>query len=265
MQRFRTAFVGTFVLVFVLASVLMAAPAWAWTPKTQVSIAESAAQLAPPDLLRQIAKHRVKFREGVVGAFQDGRPERHYKDASGRGSVDAAWLQEADAAIAAIEAHRPFEEIVYRLGVMSHYLADANNPLNTNSQDRMEPQFFADFARYAESAEVRFRPVFYGIRPELKTSATLAPLMTDTLERGRRLYPLVGKEYRRFEAIDGRRNFDDRSTAFGVAALAYSHAVTDVAEALREIWIRAGGADTRPYVPERGTLLVAVPRAGLDP
>jgi hypothetical protein len=126
----------------------------------------------------------------------------------------------------------------------------------------MEPRYFADFARYMESTEARLRPVFYGLRPELETAPSLAPLMQEALERSRRFYPMVGREYRRFANIDGRRNFDDRSTAFGVAALAYSHAVTDVTEALRLIWLRSGGSDLRK-IPRRGEILVQVPRMGL--
>ena len=36
--------------------------------------------------------------------------------------------------------------------------------------------------------------------------------------------------------------FDDRSTAFGVASVCYSHAVTDVANLQVFIWKEAGGS-----------------------
>lgn len=239
----------------------LALPTWGWTPASQLSIAESAAQLAPPDLLRQIAKHRKEYREGVVAAFRDRDPSRHYKDPTGRGTLDTTWLAEVDGAIAAIRTHRPFADVAFRLGTVSHYLADANFPLNTSSADGREPEYFADFARYLESAEPRVQAVFYGIRPQLVRSPSLQPLLSETFTRSRGLYSLVGREYRRFPTVDGRRNFDDRSTAFALAALCYSHAVTDVAEALRYVWIKAGGADSRTRLPERGKLLVRIPKA----
>lgn len=241
----------------------LAGPLAAWTPTSQLKIAESAAGLAPPDLKRQIARHRKEYREGVLDAFRDTDSHSHFKDPGGRGTLDQAWVREVEGVIAAIESHQSFSRVVYRLGRMAHFLADANNPLNSSSADPMEPEYFSDFSHYLESAEPRVQTVFYGLRADLAQGPSLAPMIRETLERSRGLYPLVGMEYRRYEAIDGRRNFDDRSTAFGIASICYSHAVSDLTEALRYIWLRAGGADTRSYVPPRGNLRVLVPRTPL--
>ena len=56
--------------------------------------------------------------------------------------------------------------------------------------------------------------------------------------------------------------FDDRSTAFGVGSLAFSHAVTDVTLVLRYIWLAAGGIDDRANLPAGGTRLTLLPRSG---
>jgi hypothetical protein len=96
--------------------------------------------------------------------------------------------------------------------------------------------------------------------PLLDARPDVSPLVASTLARGRRLYPLVGREYRRIGFARGVGNFDDRSTAFGVASLSFSHAVTDVVRVLRWIWIRSGGADDRPALPERGERLLRIPR-----
>jgi hypothetical protein len=237
-------------------------PAGAWTPASQLSIAESGAQLAPPDVVRQIARHREKFQEGVLAPFRSGTAERHGKNPDGTGTLDEVLLYEVHGAIQAIRAHRPFEEVVFRLGVVAHYVADANNPLNTSSNDPGEGRYFADYLRYMESAERRFQPVFYGLRPEVQEATTLAPLVEQALRRGRGLYPIIGREYQRVGSIDGRRLFDDRSSAYAVASLSYSHAVTDVAEALRFIWLKAGGGDARTALPKRGEQVMLVPRPG---
>jgi hypothetical protein len=48
-----------------------AAPAAAWTPGTQLTIGREAAALAPPDLARQIHKHKKVFEEGVLAPLPD--------------------------------------------------------------------------------------------------------------------------------------------------------------------------------------------------
>lgn len=240
-------------------SAAWAVPALAWTPNSQVEIAESAARLAPPDLLRQIAKHREDYHKGVLAAFEDGDPARHRQEEAG-GSLRATILYEAGGAVAAIRAHRTMEEIVYRLGVVSHYLADANFPLNTSAADPQEASYFADFARYLESTEPRIQTVFYGLRPAVQKASSLEAMLDQTFARSRGLYPRIGDEYRRVGTVDGRRLFDDRSTAFGVAALCRSHALTDIAEMLRWVWMQAGGADPRRGLPVRGEGLVLIPR-----
>jgi hypothetical protein len=244
-------------LVCLLGSAL---PAAAWTPVTQVTIAREAARLSPPDLARQIDKHRRAFEEGVTAPFSDADPGRHMKNTDGSGTLDRAALDAVAAAVAAIRGHQPFEEIVRRLGVASHYVADANDPLAASGADAEEGRYFADYLHYVEAAEPRFPLVFYGVQPGLEAKRDVSPLIASALRRGRELYPLIGLEYRRIGFASGIGLFDDRSTAFGAAALAFSHAVTDVTLALRYIWLTAGGIDDRVNLPAGGTRLTVLPR-----
>jgi len=237
-------------------------PAAAWTPATQVTIAREAARLSPPDLARQLEKHRHAFEEGVNAPFSDTDSSRHMKNPDGSGQLDRVLEAETAAAVEAIRAHKPFEEIVRRLGVVSHYVADADNPLAASADDPEEGRYFVDYLRYAETAEPRFPLVFYGLQPGLDGSRSLSPLTAAALKRGRELYPLIGREYRRIDFASGMGRFDDRSTAFGVASVAFSHAVTDVTLALRYIWLTAGGIDDRANLPAGGTRLTLLPRAG---
>jgi hypothetical protein len=73
---------------------------------------------------------------------------------------------------------------------------------------------------------------------------------------------MIGGEYRRIDFASGLGRFDDRSTAFGVASVAFSHAVTDVTLALRYIWLAAGGIDDRANLPAGGSRLMLLPRSG---
>ncbi|MEM7051071.1 MAG: hypothetical protein AAF604_15485 [Acidobacteriota bacterium] len=242
------------------ALLAVALPAAAWTPDTQVVIAREAARLAPPDLARQIAKHPQKLREGALAPFQDGDPQRHVANQDGSGRLDEVIAQEVATAIEAIERHAAFEEIVYQLGIVAHYMADANNPLNSSTADPQEGRYFADFARYLESAEPRLPVIFYGFRPGLEKEPDATGLARTALGRSRNLYPMVGREYRRISFGSGRKSFDDRSTAFGVASLAFSHAVDDAARVMRYIWLKAGGGDFRRGLPEGGKRLLRLPR-----
>lgn len=240
---------------------LLSSQAVAWTPRTQSAIAREAARLAPPDLARQIEKHRRAFEAGVQAPFQDSDPDRHRKDPDGSGTLDRVLLAEVEAAIAAIREHRPFEEIVRRLGTVSHYMADANNPLAVSGTDPEESRYFVDYLRYAETAEPRFPLVFYGVPASMDRRKDIKPIFAEALRRGRQVYPMVGREYRKIGFASGIGRFDDRSTAFGVASVAFSHAVTDVSLVLRHIWIAAGGADDRSGVVSAGTRLLLLPRA----
>jgi hypothetical protein len=247
--------------LLVLAGALLAAPAAAWTPATQAAIAREAARLTPPDLARQITRHKAEYQAGVQAPFSDTDALRHMKNPDGEGSLDGVIAAEVEGAIAAIRTHQPFAEIVRRLGTVSHFVADANNPLATSGDDPEEGRYFADFLRYAQSAEPRFPLIFYAATPALTAPRDLDALLALTLRRGRELYPTVGREYRRIDFASGIGLFDDRSSAFGVASVAWSHAVTDVALVLRYIWLRAGGADERSGLATAGDRLLLIPRA----
>jgi hypothetical protein len=148
-------------------------------------------------------------------------------------------------AIDAIVTHKPFAEVVYKLGVVAHFVADANNPLNSSDTDPDELAYFADYLRYVDSARKRYPIVFYGEGRDLRESADLGRLVGSSLHRSRDFYPMIGAEYERIGTIDGISLFDDRSTAFGIGSLSVSHAVSDIAAVLRYVWLQSGGGDQR--------------------
>ncbi len=222
---------------------LLATPVAAWTPSSQTSLALEAARLAPPDLRRQLDKYPKALQLGTIEPFRASPSEDHYWHKDGQGNLDQVLFAEVDAAIEAIQSHRPFREIVERLGRISHFVADANNPLNADGTDPEESKYFVDYLRYAQSAQPRFALVYYAEEPAVNTDREMRLMVYRALHRGREFYPLVGAEYRRIGFGPGVRLFDDRSTAFGVAAVAYSHALTDIARMYRYIWLAAGGTD----------------------
>ena len=248
------------VLLVLLAPLGAATPLAAWTPASQLAIAADAARFGPPDLYRQVARHAEDYRRGALSAFEDREPAHHMKNGARDGELDQVVLAEAQRAVELVRAHRPFAEVVFQLGRLAHYVADADNPLNTARFDPAEARYFRDYLQYVESAEARFAVVFYGLDPDLDRRGGLARMVERTLARGRALYPSIGREYQRIGFASGRLAFDDRSTAFAIAALSYSHAVTDVAGVLRWVWLAAGGADSRPTLPAAGGELLVMPR-----
>ena len=120
----------------------------------------------------------------------------------------------------------------------------------------------------APGARPRFAPVFYLGEPTVGSERDVRLLLLRALQRGRDFYPRVGDEYRRIGYGPGARGFDDRSTAFGVAAISFSHAITDVARVLRYVWMAGGGGDPRRELwSDAGTTragqgLLLLPRTG---
>lgn len=246
-----------FLLAASLAASFSPAPAGAWTPGSMNTIGEQAARLAPPDLHRQLARNRESFRIGLAKAYELS-PELRMKNEDGSGKLDAAALEAVEMAVRAVRDHRPFNEVAYRMGVAVHLVALANWPLATSAADRDEARYATDFDRYAESSEPRLRLVFYGFRQTLgkPDPRLLKATLDEAFARARRTYPLVGLEYRRIGFRSGLAGFDDRSTAYAISSLGYSHAVSDSAEVLRYIWLSAGGGDSRQRLPIRGQELV---------
>jgi hypothetical protein len=262
---YRIGFPSASVFLFVILAPLLAltrpAPARAWSEKSQLEIANAAARLAPPDLARQIDRHRADFRAGVTEPFRDRDRARHEKNADGSGKLDQVIADEAKRAVDYIRLHRPFADIVRQLGVVLHFVADANHPLYTSASDPREGVYAADFHRYVTSAEPRFAIAYYGVDIRLDRLAAIPAFVDRSLARSRALYPFIGTEYQRIGGKTGTAAFDDRSTAFGVAAVSFSRAITDCSSMLRLVWLEAGGADPLRRPPIDSDRIVKLQRS----
>jgi hypothetical protein len=245
-----------------LAAALAATgPAAAWSPRFQTELALEAARLAPPDLARQIERHHDEFARGVATPFSEPAV-RHVANPDGTGSLQAVIEEETERAVEMIRSLAPFDAVVHQLGVVAHYVADAHNPLNASDADGQEARIYADYLLYAERAEPRFPLVFYGFRAPFDRPEDVRRMAREAVAKSRGLYPLIGREYRRIGFASGAASFDDRSTAFGVTSIQFSRAASDIAQVLRYIWLRSGGADPRTALPVRGgDQLVRIPRS----
>src|SRR5204863_6607498 len=114
--------------------------------------------------------------------------------------------------------------VVQRLGTVAHLVADANNPFHVANDDPRMSASHSDFEQYFERRLTKFPTVFYGLDPRFR----LGTYLDRTFARSAKFYPLVRDEYFRDGTRRTSADFDDRSTAFGIASVSYSRAVTDL-------------------------------------
>ncbi len=253
------AFAGASIFVAVLGS----KPAAAWTPKTTVAIAEQALILAPPHLGRQLERYKSRFRDGVLAPFkQPGGTNQGL--ALAPDVLEQALVREAQNAIKAIEGHVSFDEVIFRMGFIASYMAAANYPLLGQVTSPTSPPYSADYPAFVKSAFPRFSVVFYGSGRMVESREALETLIESAFRRSREARPLISLEYERIGIPKGVELFDDRSTAFGVSSMAYSHAVSDVIAILRYIWLAAGGIDSNNLLPLDEDQLILLNPGGED-
>jgi hypothetical protein len=219
-------------LGIVLLVLFLPLAAQAWTPAADSRIAKKGADLAPPDLRMLIERFGPEYKTGLERARQeegnDAHRERRLRER----------LERETAAIAtSIRKGDPMATVVERLGGLAHLVADANNPFHVRDDNGRLNSSQEDYERYFERRMPKFPTVFYGLDRNFRLPAFL----DKTFARSAKFYPLVGEEYFRGGSRRTSAEFDDRSTAFAIAAVSYSRAVTDLVNLYYFIWKEAGG------------------------
>lgn len=206
-----------------LLFLFIAIPAGAWTRAADHRIALKSAELGPPDLRLVIEHFHDDYLRGVDLALGDEGSEIH------RARLRARIEAESRAIVQMIRTNKPMVQVVERLGILAHLAGDANNPFHLGDDAATR----ADFEQYFERKLTRFPMFFYGVDRRYALGAYL----DGTFARTAKFVPLIAEEYSRGSSA----TFDDRSTAFGVASVCYSHAVTDIVNLQYFIWKEAGG------------------------
>ncbi|HEY6844084.1 MAG TPA: hypothetical protein VI391_07950 [Thermoanaerobaculia bacterium] len=213
-----------------LLLLLIPTTAFAWTRTADQQIAYRAAQLAPRDLRSMIIRYHTQYYAGVDRALAEEGTDVH------RAHLRERIESEADDVVRLIRTRKPMQEVVFRLGMLAHFAGDANNPFHVATDPQVESSH-ADFEGYFERRMQRFPTVFYGLDPRF----ALPQYVDRTLNRTARFAPLMDEEYFRGGSRHTSADFDDRSTAFGVASICWSHAITDIVNLDYYIWRQAGG------------------------
>jgi hypothetical protein len=199
-------------LNFLLLFLALAIPAHALTDAADHRIALKGAELGPPDLHLVIQQFRNEYLRGVDTAPNVERPK-----------LRARIETEALAVVKMIRTNKPMVQVVEHLGMLARMVSDANNPMPGD----------ADFAHFVDSRLSRIPMVYYAVDRRVALGAYLDRAFARTAK----FVPLMEEEYTRGTSA----TFDDRSTAFGIASVCVSHAISDVANLQIFIWKEAGG------------------------
>ena len=238
-----------------LFAVLLFLPltAFAWTRTSDERIAEKSAMLAPPDLRLVLSHYDPSYKTGIERAeSEEGNETHHYFVLSRTGKLRERIEAETAKTISLLRSRESMADVVEHLGILAHLVADANNPFHVSNENPRLDLSYDDFEQYFERSLAKFPTVFYGLDDQPDVSTIVERAVTRT----QRFYPLMVSEYLTDDG--GRRtsaDFDDHSTAFGVASVCYSHAVTDLVNLYYYIWREAGG-DVRSATAMRSGNLV---------
>lgn len=236
----------------ILSVLLLPAVAHAWTPAAHTRIADKGAQLAPPDLRLLLERYSVEYRRGVL---DDHRPETELRHSfiveSRRGALRDQLQREIGDTIIHMRTGGPISDFVERLGRIAHLVSDVNNPFHVATDPARLMNSRSDFEAFLERRLERIPTVFYGLQWPLD----IRRYLDASLIRSAAWYPLLDEEYFRGGNRRSATEFDDRSTGFGIAALAYSHSVTDLVHVYYHIWQQVGGDVRSAGAMRRSNLL----------
>ena len=237
----------------ILVLFLVPLPAVAWTRVSDQRIADKAATLAPPDLAMVLQKFDGDYKHGLRRAeAEEGDATHHYFVLSRSGKLRERIDAETASAIKMIRRGDPMAKVVERLGVIAHLVADANNPFHVANDDSRLSLAQNDFEQYFERSLAKVPTVFYGLDDDDQPRR----ILEKTFARTRAFYPLLREEYFRGGSAHTSADFDDRSTAFGVASVCYSHAVTDLVNIYYYVWRKAGGDVRSAKLMRSGNLVL---------
>lgn len=215
-----------------------------WSGSTTSWVAWNAVGFFPPDLKRQVLLHEKRFDAGIRRGLTAPPAWR----AATPGNLEAALEGQVHHSVAALRKPVAMADLVEELGVLSVRVLDANDPLAVTHDDSLEPTYAGAYQAYVDSVRDRLRLVYYGQDRQLIDGGRVSGSVAAILHRSRNLYPFLGAEFYRTGSLRAWRELDDRSVAFGVAGVALSRGLTDLANFAAFIW-SSGGGFVPPPVP----------------
>ena len=205
----------------------------------------------PPDLARQVVKHKQDFARGAAAAAA-WPAEFHRPD--GVNGLAPTLVAQCERLVRALRSQASFSEVVAGFGTLAHLTLDLNAPFA--GAPPSDPYARA-FAAYQRSAAPRVQIVFYGQERALigGPRSSLEHYLRRRQSAAAGFTALVRYDLDRVGGPGRWPALDDRSTSFGVAAISLNHASSVFANVASWVWRQGGG-----MVPEvskgKGTILI---------
>lgn len=213
-----------------------------WSSETIRYVAWSSVEFFPDDLRRQVRRNYRRYDAGIQRGLEAPPSWR----AASPGSLSDALEAQAKHCADSLRQPVPLDDLVEELGVLAVRVLDASDPLAVSHDDPQEPRYAGAYRAYVDSVRERVRLVYYGQDADLINGQDLSGSIAEVLDRSRSLYPFVAEEFFRTGTLRDWRTFDDRSVAFGVAAISLSRGLTDLANLASYVWRSGGGLIPTP-------------------
>jgi hypothetical protein len=239
---------------------LLAACGLGWSGSTVRWVAWSAVEFYPPDLARQVRRYHERYDAGI----QRGLSAPPAWRAAAPGRLREALTSQVERCATSLRRPVPMADLVEEIGVLAVRVLDANDPVAVGHSDVREVQYAGSYVKYVDSLHGRLRLVYYGQDPSLALRGNVDSAVTSTLARSEGLYPFVGQEFFRTGTLRDWHELDDRSVAFGVAAISLSWGLTDLANFTSWVWRSGGGLvpTPRPTPPGHVGPTITLPLSG---
>ncbi len=237
------------VIFFFLFTALCAYP---WTPATCKKMTKEARKLTPEVLKEILTVYEKSLMKGAVAPCKKEKSETHHLHINENyGKADIMINHLVNKCIRDIKNQKSFSGIIYKMGVIAHLVSDINNPLHTSNADGRESSYYGDYMKYMERSLPKFVLTFNGYDENFFTKDGIKNYLGRVAKRSHSSYDLLGYAYYRNGRLRSSKEFDDRSTPFGIASNSFSHSVSDIAKIWTYLWFKAGGnMKNTPYLPE---------------
>lgn len=181
----------------------------------------------PASLQQQLTQRERSLADGFAQAEAPATPA----------DARQALRTELDRQIRLLAGTPAFDDVVFQFGRIAR-LVYGLNAWKSYVRAAGDDRFLADFSLFAQRKTPKFVPVFYDYSTLLFRDRDPDAYMTRIIQRNEDYTRRILDIYR---AGGNSRQFDERSPAFGLAALQYSHTITDIANLWLFCWREANG------------------------
>jgi hypothetical protein len=220
-----------------------------WTSKMHQRIVAEASKLTPYELKLLLKHYKEDLLRGAISPLGTKKGPDHFLLVDGSyGTAHETIKKEIDFIFENIKSKKlNLDELCFRLGRISHFIAEVNNPILTGDLKREGSWFYTDFVNYTDRNLDKFVLTFDGYKHPLLEKKDYEGFIISSAIRSAKLFKPLNHTYVQ-QRKTGVYNFDDKSIPFATASLSYNYAITDTAKLWYCIWKSiSGDTSFAPY------------------